>query len=258
MGANALDLSGKIAIVTGAGRGIGAAMAKGLASFGADVTIVDLPDRSGDAAEVVRFIEDAGGRATTLEGDVTDPEAIAGVVSATVEKHGRLDIMVNNAGVIARNLSLDVTPEEWDTVLNVNLRGVFFGCQAAARQMINTGGGKIINTASELAFVVPKERISAAYMASKGGVVNLTRALAVEWARHNIRVNAVAPGPTNTQMMAPALADPKTYDATVSEIPMGRIVEPDDIVGAVAFLASDLSNMVTGHVILVDGGRALV
>ena len=259
MGTYSIDLSGKIAIVTGAGRGIGAAMAKGLASFGADVTIVDLPRRSSESAEVVRAIEEAGGRASAVHGDVTDPGALAGIIASTVRERGRLDIMVNNAGVISSASSLDLTPEEWDAVQNVNLRGVFFGCQAAAREMVKTGGGKIINTASELAFVVPREeQVSATYMASKAGVVNMTRALAVEWAKHNIRVNAVAPGPTRTQMLMPGLADPKVYEATVSEIPLGRLIEPEDLAGAVAFLASDLSNMVTGHVILVDGGRILV
>ena len=132
-----------------------------------------------------------------MHGDVTDPGALAGIIAFTVRERGRLDIMVNNAGVISSASSLDLTPEEWDAVQNVNLRGVFFGCQAAAREMVKTGGGKIINTASELAFVVPREeQVSATYMASKAGVVNMTRALAVEWAKHNIRVNAVAPGPT--------------------------------------------------------------
>ena len=120
--------------------------------------------------------------------------------------------------------------------------------------MMKTGGGRIVNTASELAFVVPKSHISATYIASKHGVVGLTRSLAVEWAQHGIRVNAISPGPTNTDMMAPTVANPERLAATVAEIPIGRMVEPQDLVGAVLFLASDLSAMVTGHVILVDGG----
>ena len=150
-----------------------------------------------------------------------------------------------------------LTIDEWNAVHDVNLRGVFFGCQAAGREMVKTGGGVIINTASELAFVVPKSHISATYLASKSGVANMTRALAVEWAGHNIRVNAVAPGPTRTQMMGDTLADPERFEATVKVIPMGRLVEPEDVAGAVIFLASDLARMVTGHVLLVDGGRAL-
>ena len=252
-----IDLSGKIAIVTGASRGIGAAMAKGLASFGASVTIVDLPERYGDAESVVRFIEDAGGTAKAVQVDVRDPLEISSMISATASEHGRLDIMINNAGVTVRTPALELTPEEWNTLQDVNLRGVFFGCQAAGREMVKTGGGVIINTASELAFVVPKARISASYLASKAGVVNMTRALAGEWAKHNIRVNAVAPGPTRTQMMASTLADHELYEATVGDIPMGRLVEPEDVAGAVVFLASDLASMVTGHTLLVDGGRAL-
>ena len=252
-----IDLSGKIAIVTGASRGIGAAMAKGLASFGASVTIVDLPERYDDAESVVRFIEDAGGTAKAVQVDVRDPLAISSVISATAIEHGRLDIMINNAGVTVRTPALELTPEEWNTLQDVNLRGVFFECQAAGREMVKTGGGVIINTASELAFVVPKARISASYLASKAGVVNMTRALAGEWAKHNIRVNAVAPGPTRTQMMASTLADQELYEGTVGDIPMGRLVEPEDVAGAVVFLASDLASMVTGHTLLVDGGRAL-
>jgi len=257
MASSNINLEGKGAIVTGAGRGIGAAIAKGLASFGAKVTIVDLPERLGNMGEVVKQIQDSGGQAVAVAGDVRQPESIAKIVDGALKKHGRLDIMVNNAGVIVRAPSLELTPEEWDTVQDVNLRGVFFGCQAAARHMVKAGGGSIINTASELAFIVPKERISPTYMASKAGVVNLTRALAVEWAKYKIRVNAIAPGPTRTQMLMSGLQDPKAYNATVNEIPLGRLVEPEDLVGAVAFLASDLSNMVTGHTILVDGGRAL-
>ena len=252
-----IDFKEKIAIVTGGSRGIGAAIAKGLASFGANVTIADLPERADDSAEVVRFIEDSGGTATAAELDVRDPQAISSVVSAIAAERGRLDIMVNNAGVNVRTPGLELSIEEWDAIHDVNLRGVFFGCQAAGREMLKTGGGVIINTASELAFVVPKSRISATYLASKGGVANMTRALAVEWAGHNIRVNAVAPGPTRTHMMGDTLADPERLAETVNEIPMGRVVEPENIAGAVVFLASDLASMVTGHVLLVDGGRAL-
>ncbi len=258
MAGNGIDLNGRIAIVTGGSRGIGGAIAVGLARSGADVTIADLPQRREEVARTLALIEESGGEARALDVDVTDPEQIRNAVSQTVADKGRLDIMFNNAGVIVRSSALDLTPEEWDRVHNVNLRGVFFGCQAAAREMVKSGGGRIVNTASELAFVVPKSRISATYMASKSGVVGLTRALAVEWARHGIRVNAIAPGPTNTDMLADTVADPERRAATIAEIPAGRMVEPQDLVGAALFLASDLSAMVTGHVVLVDGGRALV
>ena len=258
MATSSIDLSGQIAIVTGGSRGIGGAIALGLAKSGADVTIADLPQRRAEAENTLSLIAEAGGTGRSLEVDVTDPSQTAAAVSNTVSAKGRLDIMFNNAGVIVRSTALDLTPEEWDRVHNVNLRGVFFGCQAAARAMSKTGGGRIVNTASELAFVVAKKKISAVYNASKHGVVGLTKALAVEWAELGIRVNAIAPGPTNTDMLADSVADPERLAATVSEIPAGRLVEPDELVGAALFLASDLSGMVTGHVVLVDGGRALV
>ena len=256
--ASSIDLNGQIAIVTGGSRGIGAAIAVGLARSGADVTIADLPQRREDSSKTLALIEEAGGVGRALDVDVTDPDQIRNAVSQTVADKGRLDIMVNNAGVTVRCAALDLTPEQWDRLHNVNLRGVFFGCQAAAREMMKTGGGRIVNTASELAFVVPRSHISATYIASKHGVVGLTRSLAVEWAQQGIRVNAISPGPTNTDMMAPTINDPERLAVTVAEIPIGRMVEPQDLVGAVLFLASDLSAMVTGHVILVDGGRILV
>lgn len=258
MAGEPIDLKDRVAVVTGAGRGIGAAMAKGLASYGAAVTIADLPERAQDSAVVIRAIEEAGGVAQAVETDVRDPESVALAVLAAVGRYGKLDIMVNNAGIIQRAPALELTLEQWDALHDVNLRGVFFGCQAAAREMVKGAGGKIINTASELAFVVPRSHISATYLASKAGVVNLTRALAVEWACYNIRVNAVAPGPTRTGMLAETVSDPERYQATVGEIPLGRLLEPGDMVGAVAFLASDLSSMVTGQVIVVDGGRSII
>ena len=252
-----IDLTGKVAIVTGGSRGIGAAIAKGLAAYGAKLTILDLAERREDAAKTVQAIEQDGGIAQALEADVRDPESIASAVSATTNHFGKLDIMVNNAGVSIREPALEMSKEQWDAVHDVNLRGIFFGCQLAAREMIKGGGGKIVNTASELAFVAPRSGTLASYIASKGGVVSLTRALAVEWAEHKINVNALAPGPTNTEMIADRLADPVFYQTHIAEVPLARVMEPDDMVGAVAFLSSDLSNMVTGQVILVDGGRAL-
>ena len=258
MASTSINLSGQIAIVTGGSRGIGGAIAAGLAQSGADVTIADLPQRREDSSKTIAQIEEAGGVGRAIDVDVTDPDQIRNAVSQTVADKGRLDIMVNNAGVIVRGSALDITPEQWDRVHSVNLRGVFFGCQAAAREMMKTGGGRIVNTASELAFIVPRSHISATYISSKHGVVGLTRSLAVEWAKHGIRVNAISPGPTNTDMMAPTVSDPERLAATVAELPMGRMVEPQDLVGAALFLASDLSAMVTGHVILVDGGRILI
>ena len=258
MAGTSIDLTGRIAIVTGASRGIGASIARGLAAAGADVTIADLPQRQAESVKTLALIEESGGIARALDVDVTDPDQIRNAVARTVSDKGRLDIMFNNAGVIVRSTALDLTPEQWDHVHNVNLRGVFFGCQAAAREMLKTGGGKIVNTASELAFVVSRSHQSATYISSKHGVVGLTKTLAVEWAQYGIQVNGIAPGPTNTDMMAATTSDPERLAATVAEIPAGRMVETPDLVGAALFLASDLSAMVTGHIIPVDGGRVLI
>ena len=233
-------------------------MLAGLASCGASVTIFDLPEAKQDAAGLVTSIADAGGTAQFVEGDVREPSSLSEAVSRVVQDQGKLDIMVNNAGVLVPGTALELSPETWDQVLDVNLKGVFFGCQAAGREMVKAGGGKIINTASQLAFVVLRQGNSVPYSASKGGVVNLTRALAVEWAEYNIRVNAIAPGPTKTQMSSTFDPELETWSEEDYGIPMGKMMEAGDMAGAVAYLASDLSSMVTGHTIVVDGGHSLV
>ncbi len=253
-----IDLSGRTAVVTGSSRGIGEAIARGLARCGADVSLFDLPETRADAEALVSSIELEGGTARYIECNVSDPESISKAISQVIRQQGKLDVMVNNAGVVVRKTALELSPEEWDEVMDVNLRGVFFGCQAAGREMVKTGGGAIINTASQLAFVVPRTGISIPYMASKGAVVNLTRALAVEWAEHNIRVNALAPGPTKTRMTRTFDPEKEDWDEGHYDIPLGGMMKTGDMVGAVAYLASDLSSMVTGHTIVVDGGHSLI
>ena len=229
-----IDLGGRTAIVTGSSRGIGEAIAKGLAFCGADVSLFDLPETKADAEGVANAIGIEGGTARFIECNVRDPESISKAVSGVIRQQGKLDIMVNNAGIAVRRSALELSPEEWDEVLNVNLKGVFFGCQAAGQEMVKTGGGTIINTASQLAFVVPRTGISIPYMASKGGVVNLTRALAVEWAEYDIRVNALAPGPTKTRMTRSFDAEKAGWKEEAYDIPLGGMMETRDMVGAVA------------------------
>ncbi len=242
------SLEGRVALVTGAARGLGAAYALGLAEAGADVAAHDL--RS--AEETCSRIRALGRRAITLVGDIADPQVPDRLVLETLAGLGALDVVVNNAGTIRRAPAVDTTDEDWLGVLDINLSGVFRTCRAAGRQMLAKGHGKIVNVASLLAFqggiLVP------AYSASKGGVAQLTKALANEWAGRGVNVNAVAPGYVKTDNTAALQADPVRSRQIVERIPAGRWAEPRDLVGAVVFLSSAASDYVHGHVLVVDGG----
>lgn len=241
-----LALSGRAALVTGAAGGIGRAVVSALESAGAAVTATDLPGErlqalAGEGSPPAR-------RVWVL--DVGDPAAITDVVARTVEDRGRLDILVNAAGISTREPSLEESVDGWERVQAVNLRGTFFACRQAARAMVAAGSGTIVNVASELAMVGDANH--AAYISSKSGVVGLTRALAVEWGPNGVRVNAVAPGLTATAMTADLA--PAVREEYRTMTPNRRIGLPEDIAGPVLFLASDLSRHVTGQVLVVDGG----
>jgi len=240
-------LDGRVAIVTGAAGGIGEAVVHALAGAGATVLGADL-----EGERLRRLAGDLpAGCAIAL--DVADPRALERAAAAAVDAHGRLDILVNAAGIVSRSAALDVTPEEWHRVLDVNLGGTFFACQAAARVMVARDGGAIVNVASELALVADGNH--AGYIASKAGVAGLTRALAVEWGPLGIRVNAVAPGLTRTPMTADmAEADREDYR---TRTPDRRLAEPEDIAEAVLFLVSDASRHVAGQLLVVDGGYTI-
>ena len=244
-------VAGKVALVAGAGGGIGGAGAEALAREGASVFCTD---SDGAAAEAtVAGIRAAGGRAAASALDVRDRPAVDAAVAAAVREFGRLDIVLESAGVAHRLDFLEVDAETWDRVIAVNLTGMFHLGQAAARQMVKQGGGgSIINVTSQLAEVARPER--AAYVASKGGARSLTQAMAVDLARHGIRVNAIAPGPTLTGLTRVNYTDPEARRATEALIPLGRLGQPDDLAGAVLFLASDESRWVTGSTVTVDGG----
>ncbi len=244
-------LDGKVALVTGAGQGIGKALAHGLARAGAAVAVTDLPGKHSSAEAVRRRIVEEGGNARAYSLDVRDVASIQQVVDQAAADMGRLDVMVNNAGIRVRRPSLEVTEAEWDEVLGVNLKGLFFCAQAAARYMLAQGSGRIINVASQLGITAMPER--AAYCASKGGVVNLTRALALEWCNHGVTVNAIGPGPTNTPMVGDTLT-PEAQVELNYRSPIGRRLEAEDMVGAAVFLASSAAAGVNGHLLLVDAG----
>jgi glucose 1-dehydrogenase len=248
-------VAGKVALVVGAGGGIGGAGAEGLAREGA---LVFCTDNDGEAAEATAVrIGAAGRRAWSAALDVRDRAAVDATVEAVVRACGRLDIVLESAGIAHRLDFLDVDAETWERVIAVNLTGMFHVGQAAARQMVKQGGGgSIINVTSQLAEVARSER--AAYVASKGGARSLTHAMAVDLAPHGIRVNAIAPGPTLTGLTRANYTDPEARRATEAIIPLGRLGQPDDLVGAILFLASDESRWATGSTVTVDGGYLTV
>jgi len=242
------DLTGRVAIVTGANTGIGQGLAIALAGAGADVALVGRTPAE-QTAECVRA---AGRRAAIIGADLSTVEPVQGVVERTLNELGGVDILVNNAGIIRRADALDFSEEDWDAVIDTNLKSVFFLCQAAARHMVAKGKGKIINIASMLSFQggirVPS------YTASKSGVAGLTKLLANEWAAKGINVNAIAPGYIATNNTAALQADEARNRQIMERIPAGRWGQPSDLAGAVVFLASDASDYIQGHILAVDGG----
>ena len=252
--AELFDLSGRVAIVTGGGRGIGRQMAEALAEMGADVVVCS---RKLDRCEAAAAeLSELGVRALAMACDARETDQVAAVVERTVRELGRLDVLVNNAGATWGAAPEDIPPEAWRKVIDVNLTGVFAFCQEAGRVMIGRRGGRIINVASVAAFRgFPADIVDALpYNASKGGVIALTRDLACKWAHHGITVNALAPGWFPSDMSAGVLGD--RGDEIVSRIPLGRLGGPDDLKGAVAFLASRASDFVTGQTLIVDGGES--
>ena len=243
-------LEGKVALVTGAGRGLGQAMAVGLAEAGADIAGLYRANYEDTQAQV----ETLGRRFLPLQCDLLEASVaqLNGVVDQVTGGMGRLDILVNNAGIIRRAPALEFDEQDWDDVIQVNLKALFFLSQAAARVMVAQGGGKIIHIASMLSFqggiLIPP------YTAAKSGVAGLTRALANEWASRGINVNAIAPGYMATDNTAPLRADPVRNPAIVARIPAGEWGDPADLKGAVVFLASDASSYMHGAIVPVDGG----
>jgi 2-deoxy-D-gluconate 3-dehydrogenase len=247
-----MQVSGKTALVTGGGSGLGRSIALALAEAGADVAVTELASRMENARAVAASIRSMGRNALVVKLDVTSVKNIQRAVDAVVKGFSRIDILVNNAGINVPKQALDVTEDDWDRILDVNLKGVFFCAQAVGREMVRRGSGKIINIASQNGVVGYHDR--AAYCSSKAGVVNLTRVLAIEWAQHQINVNAVAPTFVLTPLTEKMFANRAFSNEIHRRIPLGRLGKPEDIVGAVVFLASPAADLITGHTLLVDGG----
>lgn len=247
-------LDGCTAVVTGATSGLGAASAVGLARAGARV-IVSGRDRA-RGEQVVAQIAAAGGSADLELADISDPEAAAGLAERVLQRHGPVDILVNAAGVFTRADAVDLSLQEWDALVAINVTSTLLLCQRFGAAMIERGRGKIVNFSSTDGFLGVPEQV--AYNVSKGAVVQLTRTLGAEWIGHGVNVNAVAPCDFATPMIAPLLDQQEYRDWIMEAIPAGRVGQPEEIVGAVLFLASRASDMVAGHNLLVDGGRTVI
>ncbi|MEE9400055.1 MAG: glucose 1-dehydrogenase [Dehalococcoidales bacterium] len=248
------DLSERIAIVTGGNQGIGFAIARGLAAAGATVVIANR--RAAEGQSATESLKKEGLSVVAIPTDVSNKSSVTTLISKVVSDFGKIDILVNNAAVILRKPIEEITEEDWDNIMATNLKGLFFCCQLVGREMIGRKKGKIINISSVLSQIVQPGR--GVYATAKAGVSHLTRALALEWGKYNITVNAIGPGLTITDINKKYFEEhPEDLKRTIESIPRGREGYPSDYAGAAVFLASDASDFVTGQTLLVDGGMAL-
>ena len=246
------DITGRVVVVTGGGRGLGAALARGFAEAGARVAIGDQDAQTAEASAAL--IREQGGEAVAAGCDITSPAEVHALLDLARQSFGALDVLVNNAGINIPKPVEDLSLEEWSRIVGVNLTGTFIGCQAAGAIMLAQGSGCIINICSVHGHVGSYVHKAAAYNASKAGVVNLTRSLALEWGDRGVRVNGISPGALATELMATRLADPEYVRKTLERAAIKRIGTPEDIVGAALFLASPAAAWITGHMRGVVGG----
>ena len=250
------DLTSKRAIVTGGGRGLGRAMALALAEAGADVAVISRT--LSELEQVAQEIRQKGRKALSVVCDVSVLKDVQQMVEKVIDEFGGIDILVNDAGIVKASPAEDMSEQDWRDVIEVDLTGTFFCCQAVGRHMIKQKSGKIINLCSMTGTIVNKDiGPFCAYCAAKAGAVHLTKALAVEWAKYNIHVNSISPGYFETPMSKPYMAIPEVLNTQTETTPMKRIAQPEELAGAVVFLASDASTFVTGHDLLVDGGHTV-
>ena len=244
------SLQEKVSVVTGAGQGLGLAIAKALQAAGSQVVVAELKEETGQAAA-----EEIG--AEFIQVDVTDSSSVGELVQAVVERHGRIDVMVNGAGVAAHVPAEEMSDEEWRSTMSVNLDGVFWCCREAGKAMLERGSGAIVNIASMSGIISNRPQAQAHYNASKAGVIMLTKSLAGEWATRGVRVNAVSPGYIATPLVQEDLEDPELGEIWMDSTPMGRAAQPEEIAPAVVYLASEASSFATGSNFVVDGGYTI-
>ncbi|MBO3274022.1 SDR family NAD(P)-dependent oxidoreductase [Pseudomonas schmalbachii] len=247
------ELAGKTVFVTGAASGIGLAMARAFAANGANLALFDI---NGAALEQVRAeLGEAhpGIQLEAIAGSITDPQVVDDAVQQTVERFGRIDVLLNNAGIAMNRPTLELSADDWRRAIDINLNGVFYCAQSAGRRMVAQGGGVILNTASMYGLSAAPER--AAYCGSKAAVVMLTKVLAIEWARSNVRVNAIAPGYVQTALVDQLVRDGRMdLDALTARTPAGRLAQPEEIAGVALFLAADAAAFINGQTLVADGG----
>lgn len=250
---NPMDLSGKVALVTGAGQGIGLQIAQTLAQAGADVIIAELNEETGK--EAVREIKALGRKSAFIAVDVANPDSVNQMATSAIQQFKQVDILVNNAGIVENTPAENITTENWLKIINVNVNGVFWCSRALGRHMLERGDGVIVNIASMSGLVVNKPQPQASYNVSKAAVIMMTKSLAAEWARRGVRVNSVSPGYIGTELVQEVLKQSDEWRKIWHEMtPMGHIGEPQDVANAVLFLASDASKYATGTNLVIDGG----